>query len=586
MKNRRLEETRLRVGFNEEGLFVDGKNVPLVGGEFHYWRTNPLYWGKILDGMKDAGLELVSTYICWDFHEVEKGVFDFDGRTNQCRDLSGFLDLCKEKSMPLMVRPGPFIYAEWPTNGPARDVFMKERLDPEFLKRSREWIRAVCRVLVPRQATRGGPIVMLQVDNEIAFPLSTGDDMTQAGGEGGYDRQFVRKAYGDWMEEKLGKRLEVDVPDFRRDGLAKNLRAIEFSKDKVKEFLKVCRQMYLEEGIEVPTYANIGQFLTFQDWTGEEKIVDSVGIDNYMPSMLKGDQSLVVSWYYRLARARTRFPWSPEFQAGIWVGMDKEFGIINGEHIEYMGLLALTLGLRGLSYYMFVDRDNWHYSPLNERGEKRPSFASYQKVIQIAKSLGKGTHLADVGLVWHPSHNRAFVSRRYADLKDMVRYWMDFDGPKEEERWWRTFRTLHRLDVDFDILDPTVSNLKKKVLILLSAEFLGLVQVLIYAGDDFLDPESMGKMARFVREGGKLIVASNLPVKDSSLRHSDEMVRLKRQMEASGRVQIVEPEGLKGALKATDFTHYIQTDHEGVWSFVYRDEGALVVFMVNTMDEE
>ncbi len=576
----------MNICFNHEGLFLDGKNIPLVAGECHYWRLNPLYWEPILDIMQEAGLEIVSTYVCWDFHEVEKGIFDFEGKTNPSRNLAGFLDLCQKKKMWVFIRPGPFIYAEWPTNGPAPDVCGRERLDEAFLERSREWIQAVCRVLVPRQATQGGPILLLQVDNEVAFPLSTGEELTQDVHNRDYNRKLVTGLYRKWLKARYGDINEINrtfgttfhnfsdiaLPQFSSGNLVQNLDAIRFSNDKIKEFLRICQKMYRDEGIEIPTYTNIGQFLTFQDWSGEETVVNTIGIDNYMPAQLPGDQPLVVSWYYRLARTRTKFPWSPEFQAGIWVGMDKTFGVIDDAHVQFMGLLGLALGIRGLNYYMFVDRDNWHYSPVNERGEKREFFASYQKVISIARALKKDTHLADVGLLWDLSWNHAHLISCYRGLKDMIRYWMDFNGPKENSAWWRVFCYLSDTDTDFDLVDATVNPLDK--------------QVLIYTGEEFVDVEVMRKITEYVENGGKLVVTTQLPTKDLTHQVNGEMEKFKQKLEQSPQVISIELTQLGETLVNLGVNNYIHTPTKGVWSFVYRTKMDWVVFVANTLQRE
>ena len=160
-----------RVELDEQGLRIDGEFHPLIAGEFQYWRNTSLFWPRILEVVHDSGLRLVASFVCWDFHEVSPGDFDFVGRTHPSRNLAHFIDLCGEQGLKLLIRVGPIMDAEWPTRGPAPDVARLERLHPTYLERTRQYIDALAPVIVPRLHTRGGPIVLLSVDNEGLFPV-------------------------------------------------------------------------------------------------------------------------------------------------------------------------------------------------------------------------------------------------------------------------------------------------------------------------------------------------------------------------------------------------------------------------------
>jgi len=93
-------------------IVLNGFHKLLLSGEFHYWRHNPYYWEKILDAIKYHGLEFISTYIPWNFHEIGSGEYDFTGKTNPSRDLENFIRLTEKKGFYLILRPGPYIYGE------------------------------------------------------------------------------------------------------------------------------------------------------------------------------------------------------------------------------------------------------------------------------------------------------------------------------------------------------------------------------------------------------------------------------------------------------------------------------------------
>src|ERR1700678_2459096 len=138
-----------------------------------YWRINSVFWRRCLRAMKGAGLRQVSTFVCWDFHALDDGTLDFAGRTHPGRDLAGFIDLCGAEGFDVLLRLGPIIDGEWPTRGPIEEVCRLERIDPLYRERSEAYFRGVLEHIVPRLATQGGPVILVGLDNEPAFPMET-----------------------------------------------------------------------------------------------------------------------------------------------------------------------------------------------------------------------------------------------------------------------------------------------------------------------------------------------------------------------------------------------------------------------------
>ncbi|MHA1504481.1 MAG: beta-galactosidase [Candidatus Heimdallarchaeota archaeon] len=98
-----------------EGRFqLNGDEVFLRAGEYHYFRVDPEFWESDLKVLKEEGkLNTISTYVPWIFHELFEGEFDFDGLTHPRRDLRKFLNICRKLDLPVIFRPGPFIYSEY-----------------------------------------------------------------------------------------------------------------------------------------------------------------------------------------------------------------------------------------------------------------------------------------------------------------------------------------------------------------------------------------------------------------------------------------------------------------------------------------
>src|SRR5664279_982954 len=109
----------------EDSFYKDDKKVFLLSGEIHYFRIKHEFWDKHLEAAKEAGLSAVSTYIPWAWHESEEGLFDLDGSSCPERDLDGWLRKCQEHGLECIVKPGPFILAEFRGAG-LPDWFMEK----------------------------------------------------------------------------------------------------------------------------------------------------------------------------------------------------------------------------------------------------------------------------------------------------------------------------------------------------------------------------------------------------------------------------------------------------------------------------
>src|SRR5206468_697403 len=112
-KHRRMPGVRIA----ERRIWVGDESRALLAGEVHYWRLDPAVWPDVLARVRELGVNVVSSYVCWDFHELAPGAFDFTGATDPHRNLVGFLDLLWREGFWALVRPGPYVYAEWRNSG-------------------------------------------------------------------------------------------------------------------------------------------------------------------------------------------------------------------------------------------------------------------------------------------------------------------------------------------------------------------------------------------------------------------------------------------------------------------------------------
>lgn len=148
-------------------FYLDGRPFTVLSGAMHYFRIPRAYWHDRLLKLKECGLNTVETYTAWSLHEPKEGTFDFSGNL----DLAAYIEEAAALGLNVILRPGPFICAETDFGGlPAwllRDKAMELRCDDEsYLAKVRAYFKELFAVIRPYLAKNGGPVFMMQVENE------------------------------------------------------------------------------------------------------------------------------------------------------------------------------------------------------------------------------------------------------------------------------------------------------------------------------------------------------------------------------------------------------------------------------------
>jgi beta-galactosidase len=156
-----------RFAIGERDFLLDGEPFRILSGALHYFRVHPDQWADRIRKARQMGLNTIETYVAWNAHSPREGVFDTSGGL----DLGRFLDLIAAEGMHAIVRPGPYICAEWDNGGlPAwlfRDPGVGIRRDePIYLAAVEKYFEQLAPILAPRQIDAGGPIILVQVENE------------------------------------------------------------------------------------------------------------------------------------------------------------------------------------------------------------------------------------------------------------------------------------------------------------------------------------------------------------------------------------------------------------------------------------
>jgi beta-galactosidase len=160
-----LDSSRFQIG--ETDFLLDGQPHRIISGAMHYPRVHPELWRDRIRKARLMGLNAIETYVAWNAHEPVRGQWRADGDV----DLGRFLDLVAEEGMHAIVRPGPYICAEWHNGGLptwlTADATMKLRSsDPRYLAEVTRYLERVNEILVPRQIDQGGSVILVQIENE------------------------------------------------------------------------------------------------------------------------------------------------------------------------------------------------------------------------------------------------------------------------------------------------------------------------------------------------------------------------------------------------------------------------------------
>mgnify|MGYP002623730577 CR=1 FL=1 len=183
----------------KDKYYLDGKEFHLISGAIHYFRVVPSYWEDRLLKLRAMGCNTVETYIPWNMHEPKKGKFNFDGML----DLSAFIKKAQEIGLYVILRPSPYICAEWEFGGlPAwllKEDGMKFRCTYKpYLDHVHDYYDTLMPYIKPYMYDNGGPVIMMQIENEYGY---YGDD----------------HAYMEWLKNLI-RSYEINVPLFTSDG--------------------------------------------------------------------------------------------------------------------------------------------------------------------------------------------------------------------------------------------------------------------------------------------------------------------------------------------------------------------------------
>jgi beta-galactosidase len=194
------QKTRNTFKLGEKEFLLNNEPFQIISGEMHPARIPVEYWRHRIRMAKAMGCNTISIYIFWNYQEPEDGIFDFSTGNHNLKE---FFKIVQDEGMWLLVRPGPYVCSEWDLGGIPpyllRIPDIKLRcMDPRYMAAVERYLIKLAKEIKPYLITNGGPILMLQIENEY--------------GSFANDRNYISRLRDIWKDNG------IDVPTFTGDG--------------------------------------------------------------------------------------------------------------------------------------------------------------------------------------------------------------------------------------------------------------------------------------------------------------------------------------------------------------------------------
>lgn len=497
---------------------------------------------------------MVSCYVPWNYHFLEEGRFDFTGETDPQRNLVRFLDLAAELNLWIFIRPGPFICTFFMDGGIPIDASEYHRLDERYLAKAKNYLRAVCEILRPRLVTNGGKIILCQIDNEIdpipSFRGAYGGTQVYNDPVGPYYfgqllgnsvnseasfRSWLKQKYGeisnfnnkysqsakDWDEIRQTRFLRLYSSDrcFRRDMFA-------YLEWYTTEFAKRIKNIFINEGIDVPFVLNTYPVMEPQNTCQLSEVGDLVGGDYWGPNLLPWECVLTNLKHIRHLRNSTQTPWAPEYQSVSIGALIHIEGIFTSENIIYISLLAMLSGLKGWNWYVFAERSELYFAPINNYGGIiQPNYDRFKQIHELFLHLDWPSFnlLSDCSMIWYRPHSWEDVTYE-EDLND-ADFYKTTNRELESMAWMQWFEKFHLLDIDIDIYDPwsKFNRIKEG-------------QIAFYAGHSHMDENAQDNLSQLPEKGINIVFLHSPPLYNLEKQKTDCFSYLPRPVHFEGPI--------------------------------------------------
>ncbi len=539
----------------------NGKPHFIISGEIHYFRLDPKLWEKHLVLLKKSGANTTSTYIPWDWHEFEEGKFDFTGETNPARNLIKYIKLCKKIGLDLIVKPGPYILAEYEGQGLPQWLLRKiskeahaldesgniishdlmSYLSDEYLHYTFLWYDKIMPIIADYQHIKGGSIIMMQVCNEVGV-------FQWLSGKIDYNPSVMRM-YKNFLVDKyksvesLNKIYGTNYSSFEK--LSAPVGKIEnkqsycayydfhlFFRHYFASYLDTLAKKIRSYGIEIQLTHNIPGWiygnaaeLPMLISTYEEimRTRDDIifGLDHIPEFVSFRNAHSDLACNKILEAMQPHAPvWAAEFQSGTREHHVKS----DANDLEAFYFASLAHGMKSFNYYMFSQGTNpegkgfygktfYYQTPLDAKAKQSALYQSIKKVNRLINKEKKDFLLSEskseicVGFYKPYFYTELTTSQLLKEKRlDVEKLGLQYDPRfiREEIFFNGLLRGLQTLNFNYDIKDLETTNVDA----LLKYKQLWVVTT------EFMDPDTQNILVEFVNKGGHLIIYPAIPTLD------------------------------------------------------------------------
>ncbi len=547
----------MAIRVDSNGLYLDGRRIPLYSGSVHYWRHPPETWPTLLERIKELGFEIIQSPVPWGLHESGPGIFDF-GEKNPQKGLPQFLDLCAKAGILAILRPGPFVDEDMPFGGFPLRVIRNSAIwaitstgapalstryatpfaipsyaSEKFLQEIGKFLDALAPVLAAHQYP-DGPVILCQMNKESAFMgRAQAYDLDYCPESIALYRNFLTEKYGaiDNLNAVYGTKhsaySEVPAPKRFEAAVQREVPAyldwVEFKEHLIRRFYQRLGGMFRDRGISIPLSIDGPSIISTP--------MDSIGLQKALEITTTGMEVdpntldyAALARQIRYLTGTSKLTFVSKFGSGnswftprVSTAREEEFAILS----------AVMHGMTAVNFHMLVEGDRWVGAPITRDGAFREEFADLFRRLQafFAKygvwESKKNCRTLVVMSCELERYHLAVSAMNYAYL-GLIRIPAVFSEASnplgfqidparqsiyEEGSWIQdACRFLENAQVEFNLTDSRqeLDELAKYDLVFLPTA-------------DFMDPKEQEKFLQFADRGGHLVFGPGLPALDGRM---------------------------------------------------------------------
>jgi len=555
---------RSKIELRDGKILLDNEPFFLYSGEIHYFRIPKDKWVDRLRKARETGLNTISTYIPWVWHEYEEGQFDFSGKTSPQRDLLYFIKMVKNAGFHLMVRIGPTSNAEIKGEGTPHwflEGYQEARaknkkganvpheamvsyMHPVFQKYISKWYSKILPIVCKNTIKKGGPIILVQLDNEIGM-------MNWVMNDPDYN-ESTTQMYGKYLEDLYESDLtalndryytnhtsfkEIPQPkgDVDEEGVRRCWDWVHFYRDFFARYYRSLADRAKDAKVNLPFVANIPMFwdynicaranqglmtiLQFRDFVkhtphiifGGAYQMRNLNFENFHDAILMTEGLNMIGDDV-----------APKICIETQVGGMNDRPRVYPNDINLLLRYAIGHGLNGLNAYMFCGGVNppglgfrgsyqeWQ-SPVDSRGRKTSRIKPIEDVGDLINTFG--SQLADtkknydfaLGL-YAPYYETNYLKGSVVEQMGVARDKFFFDG---------IARLLMLNGYNFNLVDIERVKMKK----------LEDIPAMWVFSTDCMDQATQSKLVEYVKKGGTLIMSPTVPNKNMELLREEALLK-------------------------------------------------------------